>query len=99
MIEETIELEDPEVIEDSEETIVPVEDDECSIVPALVGFGGVAALCVGAGVAIKKSHLLGRMKSFVTAGVDAFKNYEVAEESEEVESHDVEVETTEDPAE
>lgn len=99
MIEETIEMETPEVVDKFDEEIVPVED-EGSILPA-IGFG---ATVLGGGIAIiaacKHFHVLGRAKSAIDAGVNAFKNFEMPEEeSTEVEASDVEVKNVEDPAE
>ena len=99
MIEETIEMETPEVVDEFDEEIVPVED-EGSILPVVaLATAGVGAIA-GVVIAAKKANVIGRMKAFFKAGADAFKNFEAPEEeSTEVEASDVEVKNVEDPAE
>ncbi len=99
MIEENIEMDPIEESFDSDEEIVPVED-EGSILPAVglaaAGVAGVTALVVTA----VKTDFLGRVKhTFKTAG-KAFKEYEAPKkESDSKETDYIEVEAVEDSAE
>lgn len=100
MIEETVEMETPEEDFDSEEGLVPVEEDG-SILPVLGIFGAVGGVTAVI-VAAAKCDLPGRIKSSFKAAGKAFKEYESPkkEESTEPETETyVEVESVEDSAE
>lgn len=101
MIEETVEMETPEEIYETDELDIIEADSEDSIAPVIalggVIVGGVAAIAVAA----KKTHFLGRVKSAASAAKSAFTGYEVPEEETtegETETY-VEVKSTEDSAE
>ena len=99
MIEETIEMDPIEESFDSEEGVVPVEDDD-SILPAVglvaAGVAGATALVVAA----VKTDFPGRVKHMFKAAGKAFKEYEAPKkESDSKESDYIEVEAVEVPAE
>lgn len=97
MIEETVELESPEEVYKSEDVDIVESDSDASVLPVIalgsVIVGGIAAVAV----TVKKTHFIGRVKATVSAGVAAFKGYEVPEEeSNKKDSAEyVEVETVE----
>ena len=101
MIEETVELESPEEVYESEDVDIVESDSDASVLPVIALGGAIVGGVAAAAVAVKKTHFIGRVNAFVSAGVAAFKGYEVPEEeSNKKESAEyVEVETVEDSAE
>ena len=101
MIEETVELESPEEVYESEDVDIVESDSDASVLPVIALGGAIVGGIAAAAVAVKKTHFIGRVNAFVSAGVAAFKGYEVPEEeSDKTDSAEyVEVETIEDPTE
>lgn len=101
MIEETVELESPEEVYESEDVDIVESDSDASVLPVIAAGAAAVATVGGIVLAVKKLHLIGRAKAFASAGFAAAKDYDPAEEESDKKDSAkyVEVETVEDSAE